>query len=339
MSGAPLSRRRLLVRAGAAATAAVGLGALAEDWLRRPPARFDRVLFPDPPPASAAVLRATGYDGALDELLVDGLRTVGLDVRNQSVLLKPNLVEHNEGPVNTDPRLVAAAVVAMRRLGAREVVVGEGPGHRRDVEAVLVASGLNEALRDVGARFVDLNSAELVRRPLRTRFTELRELWLPRPVVDADLVVSMPKLKTHHWVGVTLSLKNLFGCVPGRVYGWPKNVLHFQGIESSILDIAAAVRPGLAIVDGIVGMEGDGPILGEARPAGVIVVSTDPVAADVTAARLMGIDGEKVRYLRDAGSFLGQSRLERIEQRAEDLERSATEFALTEHFRDLALRA
>ena len=71
----------------------------------------------------------------------------------------------------------------------------------------------------------------------------------------------------------------------------------------------------------------------------MIVVSTDPVAADVTAARLMGIDGEKVRYLRDAGSFLGQSRLEGIEQRAEDLERSATEFALIEHLRDLALRA
>lgn len=338
MSGG-LSRRRLLLRAGAAATAAVGLGALAEDWLRRPAPGFDRALFPEPPPASAAVLRATGYDGALDELLVDGLRTIGVNVRNRSVLLKPNLVEHNDGPVNTDPRLVGAAVVALRRMGAREVVVGEGPGHRRDVEAVLVASGLHDVLRDVGARFVDLNAAELVRRPLRTRFTDLRELWLPRPVVDADLVVSMPKLKTHHWVGVTLSLKNCFGCVPGRVYGWPKNVLHFQGIEASILDIATAVRPGLAIVDGIVGMEGDGPILGDARPAGVIVVSTDPVAADATAARLMEIEGERVRYLREAGAFLGQARLERIEQRGEDLERSATSFALVDHFRGLSLRA
>ena len=339
MSGQRLSRRRLLVRAGAAASFAIGIGALAEDRLNRPPPRFDRSLFPEPPPASAAVLRAGSYDGPLDELLFDGLRVVGADVRGRSVLLKPNLVEHNEGPVNTDPRVVAAAVVAMRRLGAREIVVGEGPGHRRDVEAVLVASGLHEALQDVGVRFVDLNAAELVRRPMRTRFTDLRELWLPRALVDADVVVSMPKLKTHHWVGVTLSLKNCFGCVPGRVYGWPKNVLHFQGIERSILDIAATVRPSLAIVDGIVGMEGDGPILGTAQPAGVIVVSTDPVAADATAARLMGIDGEKVGYLRDAGRFLGQGRLERIEQRGEDLERSARPFALLDQFRHLALRS
>ena len=76
----------------------------------------------------------------------------------------------------------------------------------------------------------------------------------------------MPKLKTHHWAGVTLSLKNFFGCMPGRVYGWPKNVLHVRGIPESILDINAAVRPHLAIVDGIVGMEGDGPIMGDPAP-------------------------------------------------------------------------
>ena len=65
----------------------------------------------------------------------------------------------------------------------------------------------------------------------------------------------MPKMKTHHWAGVTLSLKNCFGCLPGRVYGWPKNALHWQGIDGSILDIAGVVRPAYAIVDGIVAME------------------------------------------------------------------------------------
>ena len=78
----------------------------------------------------------------------------------------------------------------------------------------------------------------------------------------ADLVVSLPKLKTHHWAGVTLAMKNLFGVMPGVAYGWPKNVLHHAGIPGSILDINAAVKPALAIVDGIVGMEGDGPIMG-----------------------------------------------------------------------------
>ena len=91
------------------------------------------------------------------------------------------------------------------------------------------------------------------------------KLSLPQSLRRADLIVSLPKMKTHHWAGVTLSMKNLFGVMPGVCYGWPKNVLHHAGIRQSILDINAAVRPHLAIVDGIIGMEGDGPIMGTAE--------------------------------------------------------------------------
>ena len=177
-----------------------------------------------------------------------------------------------------------------------------------------------------GLEFVDLNAAPVVRTPLRSRYTGLSELWVPKVLLDTDVVVSMPKLKTHHWVGVTLSLKNCFGCMPGRVYGWPKDVFHVHGIPNSILDIFGAVRPSLAIVDGIVGMQGDGPIMGDPVPSGVVVVSRDGVAADVTGARLMGMDPEKVGYLMEAGRFLGQARSELIEQRGEDPERLARSF-------------
>ena len=76
------------------------------------------------------------------------------------------------------------------------------------------------------------------------------------------MLISLPKLKTHHWAGATLSLKNLFGTLPGICYGWPKNELHWRGIPNSIVDIALTRTPDLAIVDGIVGMEGDGPLNG-----------------------------------------------------------------------------
>ena len=76
-------------------------------------------------------------------------------------------------------------------------------------------------------------------------------LALPAAVLDADLVVSMPKLKTHHWAGMTASMKNLFGLMPGSFYGWPKNLLHWAGINGCIVDITATVRPQFAIVDGI----------------------------------------------------------------------------------------
>jgi uncharacterized protein (DUF362 family) len=145
----------------------------------------------------------------------------------------------------------------------------------------------------------------------------------------------MPKMKTHHWGGVTLSLKNCFGCVPGRVYGWPKNVLHWAGLEQCVVDVAATVRPDLAIVDGIVGMEGNGPISGEPKAAGVVVVGDDPVAADATAAYTMVIDPERVPYLREAGRFLGQVHLESIAQAGEDPDRTRVPFRLVPQFAQL----
>jgi len=316
-----LTRRELLVGSGAVALWAGvgGLGVADRLGAFEPAPPFDRSAYPKPGRSAVAVLRAERYESDLEAMLLDGLRLVQADVRRRTVVLKPNLVEFLRGSsVNTDPRLVVAAANTMRRLGASSVVVAEGPGHRRDTEAVAVASGLQEALDDAGYRFVDLNEAAVVRKPLRSRYTGLSELWVPRVLHDADVVVSMPKLKTHHWVGVTLSLKNCFGCMPGRVYGWPKDVFHTHGIPNSILDIVAAVRPSLTIVDGIVGMQGDGPIMGDPVPSGVVVVSRDLVAADVTAARLMGMDPEKVEYLMEAGRFLGQARSEQIEQRGED---------------------
>ncbi len=333
-----LTRRQLLVRGGAAALWATAGASFIADRMGAfdAPPPFDRSEFPEPGRSAVAVLRARTYDGDLEGVVLDGLRLVRADVRGKSVLLKPNLVEFVRGSsINTDPRMVVAAANALRRLGASSVVVAEGPGHRRDTEAIAFASGLREALDDAGLRFVDLNDAPLVRTPLRTRFTGLDALWMPKVLRETEVVVSMPKLKTHHWVGVTMSLKNCFGCMPGRVYGWPKDVFHVRGIPESILDIAATVRPSLAIVDGIVGMEGDGPIMGDPVHSGVVVVSRDLVAADVTGVRLMGMDPEKVGYLMEAGRFLGEARSELIEQRGEDPERLAKRFAPAPGFEDL----
>jgi uncharacterized protein (DUF362 family) len=159
-------------------------------------------------------------------------------------------------------------------------------------------------------------------------FGPLTHLSLPHLLREVDWVVSLPKLKTHHWVGVTLAMKNLFGVLPGLVYGWPKNVLHVAGIDSSILDICATVRPHLAIVDGIVGMEGDGPILGDPHPAGVLVMGSSFPAVDATAARIMGIRPERVAYLRAAAPRLGPIAEGAIEQRGEALSAVRTPFAL-----------
>jgi uncharacterized protein (DUF362 family) len=146
----------------------------------------------------------------------------------------------------------------------------------------------------------------------------------------------MPKLKTHHWAGVTLSLKNMFGVVPGMVYGWPKNALHWAGIAGSILDINSAVPiPQFAIVDGIVGMEGNGPLQGQAKQSSVLVLGDDLVAVDATAARLMMIEPRKIEYLEMADRFLGNISPERIELVGERLERFQQNYQVIENFQEL----
>ncbi|MEX0983740.1 MAG: DUF362 domain-containing protein [Actinomycetota bacterium] len=310
--------RRTLLRGALASGVALGAAGVGLR-LRRGASLWNERVFSPPGEARVAVLGASSYTPDLSRLLQDGLSAIGVDVRGASVLLKPNLVEYDPGTsINTDPRIVAAAVLAFRRLGAVAVTVGEGPGHRRDTMYVVERSGLADALRGVDAPFVDLNVDAVDAVPLSSSYTTLRELWLPRSVTRADIVVSMPKMKTHHWAGVTLSLKNCFGCVPSRIYGWPKNVLHYAGIDGSILDVAAAVRPDLAIVDGIVAMEGNGPISGTPVSLGAIVVADDPVAADVVSAGIMGMDPERIAYLAEAGRFLGQSDRDRITMRGED---------------------
>jgi uncharacterized protein (DUF362 family) len=278
------------------------------------------------------VVRASSYEN-LEATVLDGLRAVGAELAGRSVLLKPNLVEYDPSTaINTDPRLVAATVLAARRLGARSVVVGEGPGHRRDLEFVVTASGLLDALNAVDAPFVDLNTAAIVRQALHSSFTALGDLWLPAPVVDSDVLISMPKMKTHHWAGATLSMKNCFGCVPGRIYGWPKNVLHWAGLDAAIVDVAAAVRPELQIVDGIVGMEGNGPIQGRPVDAGLLVFGNDPVATDVTAASLMGLDPTRIPSIAEAARFLGQGDPSQIAQLGEPVAPNVRRFAVLPRF-------
>ncbi|MCI0717792.1 MAG: DUF362 domain-containing protein, partial [Acidobacteria bacterium] len=226
------------------------------------------------PASRVAILNADSYTQELEDILRCGLDLFGLNVRGKSVLLKPNLVDYIEGNhINTHPVLVAAAAECFRRLGASRVVVGEGPGHQRDTGLVLFESGFDDQLREQKLSFVDLNRDELIKAPLLATYTGMNHLWLPRTILESHFVVSMPKVKAHHWSGVTLSMKNMFGVVPGAKYGWPKNILHWKGIQESILDVCATVPVHFVIADAIMAMEGNGPLHGTPRPLNRIVLA------------------------------------------------------------------
>jgi uncharacterized protein (DUF362 family) len=255
-----------------------------------------------PPPLATGVHIATApdYDGNLKAILLQQYEHFRAQVplAGKRVVLKPNLVEHHPGKViNTNPRVIEAAIELCKTEGAAEVIVAEGPGHWRNVQFLVEQSGLGEVLRRHNVRFVDLNHDEPVKMLNLGRLTGLDYLYLAQTVVECDVLISMPKLKTHHWAGATLSLKNLFGILPGICYGWPKNELHWRGIPNSIVDIALTRTPHLAIVDGIVGMEGDGPLNGTAKPMGVLVMGDDLPAVDATCCRLMALNPRRIPYL------------------------------------------
>jgi uncharacterized protein (DUF362 family) len=279
------------------------------------------------------VAKVRDYQLDIANVIVRGMREIGVvgdELKGKSILLKPNLVETASGAphINTHPLVLRGAIEAFLRLGAARVMVAEGPGHRRDTLAVYEESGLADVLTEDRVPFHDLNYITGYDLPNAGRQSRLKTLTFPGLFREVDWVVSVAKMKTHHWAGVTLSMKNLFGVMPGIYYGWPKNVLHREGIENSILDINATLKPHFAIVDGIVGMEGDGPILGDPKKVGVLVMGRNLAAVDATCCRIMGIDPYRVSYLERADNWLGPIAETSIEQRGETIGAVATQFNL-----------
>jgi uncharacterized protein (DUF362 family) len=320
-----VTRRKFIPLAGAAV-----LGTYAGLKLQRPP------KLPDGPPGNSAVSiqRARSYSDDLVSRMIEGIRQCGLDPRGKRVLLKPNLVEFDSATViNTDAAVIAAAVEVFQKLGASEVRIGEGPGHRRDTLDLADDARYRSTIPKFETIFTDLNRDDV---SAVRGFAQEPEFYFANTVLAADLIVSLAKMKTHHWAGATLSMKNFFGLVPGSVYGWPKNKLHYIGIPESVVALNRKFRNTFAIVDGIVGMEGNGPIQGTPKPVGVLVMGSDLVAVDATCCRIMGIDPEKVEYLRLAAD-LGHVHSERIEQRGETAASVRSNFALIDEYKDLRL--
>ncbi len=263
------------------------------------------------------------------------------EVRGKTVVLKPNMVDVSaDRPIHTDPRLLEALVLLLGDLGAREIVLAEGTSHNRDSEDLFRRSGYEALARRRGVRLVDLNYDDIRRVPCADpRATLLKEIALPETIASAEVLVSVPKMKTHKLAGITLSMKNMFGVLPGMVYGWPKNTLHWNGIPLSICEINGTVKTHFSVVDGVVGMEGHGPIMGSAKKAGVLVMGDNALAVDATAARVMGVDPAHVEYLAMAHRIkLGSLRREDIAVTVGRLERARTDFALDPEYALLRAR-
>ncbi len=236
----------------------------------------------------------------------------------QRVLIKPNLLSAKapNKAVTTHPEVVRGVILLAQRAGGI-VSVGDSPGVGSPRQ-VAARCGILSVVEKTGAHFAPFHESVRVKTQGRT----FQELEIARDILDAEVIINLPKLKTHQMMGFTCAVKNLFGAVVGM----RKPRLHLQaGTDKAffalmLLELAEEIRPALSIVDAIVGMEGDGPGSGDPVPIGALIAGADPVAVDTVAAELVSLPHTlnwPQRVARETGR--AGSRLEDIELRGDPL--------------------
>jgi uncharacterized protein (DUF362 family)/Pyruvate/2-oxoacid:ferredoxin oxidoreductase delta subunit len=234
------------------------------------------------------------------EAVLAPLGTIGRFVRpGMQVLLKPNLLTPAapDRAITTHPAVVQAVTELVQEVGGI-VFIGDSPaGLPKNGPLAWQRSGLAGVAERTGARLVPFDS--MVWKRLRDN-----DYLIARPIFEADLVINLPKLKTHVLTLYTGAVKNIFGTIPGT----RKREVHLRapGVQDFgpvLVDVLELVRPGLTIMDGVLGQEGNGPGMGGTpRPYGLLAASTDPVALDAVLTRAMGYRPGEVLHLVDAGA-------------------------------------
>lgn len=256
---------------------------------------------------TVSVLKCAGYEPAGLDAVVErhfaALEKEGPLVRpGMRVVLKPNLVLRRspEDASTTHPEFMAAVIRAVQRRGG-VCTIAESPGGPYTAAAlrsVYAGTGMERVANETGAALnYDTSSAETPSRGGRL----CAGFRLIAPVLQADLVISVAKLKTHAMMSYSGAVKNLFGCVPGLM----KPEFHFrfpakEHFAEMIVDLCETVRPGLSLIDGIYGMEGDGPTGGTPRFVGATLASRNPHALDLVGGMLVGYEPEEIPTVKAA---------------------------------------
>ena len=259
-----------------------------------------------------SVVKCSAYDlRKVETSLKRNLELIGGIERfvksDQRVCFKVNLLAaaSPENAITTHPVVIEALANIVQAAGGTPLVV-DSPGsgisyNERGLRRVYDATGLLEMSERTG---IELNWDTSTREVSFPEGTLMKRLDVITPVLDADVVIAMPKLKTHMLTVFTGALKILFGVIPGLVkVGYHANLPHVDQFSEMLLDIVSCIKPSLYVMDGILGMEGDGPgFHGKPREVGVLLASTSPVSIDLTACQIIGLDPMKVPTLRMAKS-------------------------------------
>jgi len=242
----------------------------------------------DPQQVHSAIIRQLELLGGVECFIKPG----------QRVLIKPNLIvpKGPEVPAQTHPEVIYAMAQIVKEAGGFPIV-GDSPAWSATA-GCLKALGVDERLGELGAEIVNLN------QPVRTKIAGAN-VGISRVALEADAIINLPKLKAHQQLGATFAFKNMYGCVCGLA-GKEKAYWHFaRGKEYElfcrmIIGIYRKLAPVLNVIDGIVGMEGQGPISGQPRDVGYLIAGTDPVACERVCCDLVGFDAGDLPLLTTA---------------------------------------
>ncbi|MDR1128961.1 MAG: DUF362 domain-containing protein [Treponema sp.] len=249
-----------------------------------------------------AILACADYQG---EHLYNSLKSAaelagGFDVRGRTVLLKPNIVSDSapEKAIVTHPLFLEAVIRLVREGGAKRILVGDSPGLQPPGFTAKI-SGLGETARRNGAEWVDFtqNKTEVACPTGKT----LKRFTFTAAVEEADYIISLPKLKTHHLLYFTGAMKNLFGFIPSV----QKSALHVRlpnrdAFASMLVDLNAALMADYAFMDAVVGMEGPGPGSGTPRKIGLVLASPNLLALDAAACEIINYPPDRIPVCREA---------------------------------------
>ncbi len=265
-----------------------------------------------------ATLESLNLIGGLESLVCPG----------DTVLLKPNVLcpfDYRTGAV-TNPHLVRAMCRLARAAGAKRVIIAESAavGFDDTMEA-FTGSGIAEVAREEKAELVDLLSVDTICMGIPNGRV-LRRLQVPEIVMQADVLINLPVMKTHDVFPATLGLKNMKGVLQQK----DKKRFHRWGLAQAIVDLNKLVLPQLTVIDGTVAMEGMGPVYGTPVNLGVIISSFDTVSADAVAATVMGIDPMEIEYIKLATEQgLGCADLSQVQVRGSSIDDVKKEFKTT----------
>ena len=209
------------------------------------------------------------------------------------VLIKVNFITVKtwDTGATTDPVVVEAIITKLKDLPVKVYVV-ESDATMTNADKAFEKTGMGEMCKRNSVEWLNLRH-EKDKVNLDIPGCEvLKSITVPR-IVTESAVISAAKLKTHMSTGVTLGMKNMFGLLPDKF----KGKYHAKGISRVIVDITTVLKPVLTVIDGFVGMEGNGPVDGTPAPMGIIIAGKDVVATDATACRVMGIDPHEIKHI------------------------------------------